>query len=72
MQLIPPTPQPTRGRSFQLSSFSEWFVYPHGKSVYMYNLKDPKVRYFEYYSLFISISILYLSVYVVYLSTYFL
>ena len=43
-QLITPKPCPQRGKPFPLSGNEEWFIYPHGKTVYLYNLKDPRVR----------------------------
>lgn len=42
-QLIPPRPQATRGKPFPLNGSEEWFVYPHGKNVYLYNFKDKSV-----------------------------
>lgn len=42
-QLITPKPCPIRGKPFPLGGNDEWFIYPHGKSVYLYNLKDQTV-----------------------------
>ena len=43
-QLIPPRPQLTRGKPFPLSGSEDWFIYPQGKNVYLYNLKDSSVN----------------------------
>ena len=43
-QLIPPRPQATRGQPFPLSGSEVWFIYPHGKNVYLYNFKDQSVK----------------------------
>lgn len=43
-QLITPKPCPVRGKPFPLGGNDEWFIYPHGKSVYLYNLRDPMVH----------------------------